>query len=412
MAAPGSRPTPQKVKLSVERRPRWLKASLAIVLLCIHLFATSALAAPRIGVLTMQPGEIFFERFGHNALVVQEPGGEATSYNFGFFDPGEPDFIGRFIRGDMRYRLVALPVEEDLAYYRQAGRGVDLQWLDLPAADAQALADALVWNARPENAHYRYDYFLDNCSTRVRDAIDEALGGGLRRQLEGRSRGSTFRSESVRLASPAPWMWLGFDVGLGPDADRPLALWAEAFVPMRLADALRDVRNAQGRPLVAEEVQLLPHRLAPEPLDQARPWLRWLAAGAVMAAAVAWLGRRRPALLAGLALPFWFLSGLVGALSLFIWFGTEHRFGWSNQNVLLLSPLAWVLLPGGWRVARGRAPGRVFRWTLLAVCGAGAVALFISWLSIQPQQNLHWIGLILPLHAALAWVFWPRRDAA
>ncbi|REM96936.1 hypothetical protein DSI35_25820, partial [Mycobacterium tuberculosis] len=58
--------------------------------------------APRIGVVTMQPGEIFFERFGHDALVVVDPvTGEATSYNFGYFDPSESDFIGNFVRGDM-----------------------------------------------------------------------------------------------------------------------------------------------------------------------------------------------------------------------------------------------------------------------------------------------------------------------
>ncbi|MCH3873828.1 hypothetical protein LZC35_08935, partial [Campylobacter jejuni] len=89
-----------------------------------------------------------------------------------------------------------------------------------------------------------------NCATMVRDTVDKALGGGLQSQLSGRSRGNTYRSESVRLASPAPWMWLGFDVGLGPFADQPLSRWQEAFVPMRLADALRQARNSDGRPLV------------------------------------------------------------------------------------------------------------------------------------------------------------------
>ena len=91
--------------------------------------------APRIGVLTMLPGEIFFERFGHNAIVVQDPvAGTATSYNFGYFDPSESDFIARFVSGEMRYRLLALPVDEDLAYYRDVGRGGSMQWLDLGPA--------------------------------------------------------------------------------------------------------------------------------------------------------------------------------------------------------------------------------------------------------------------------------------
>ncbi len=380
---------------------------MAIVLL----FALSLplAAAPRVGVLTMQPGEIFFERFGHNAILVQEPDGRATSYNFGFFDPTEKDFIPRFIRGFMRYRLVALPVEQDLLYYQDSGRGVDLQWLDLPAQDARALARALAINALPENAHYRYDYFLDNCSTRVRDAIDRALGGGLRRQLGSRSRGSTFRSEAVRLASPAPWMWLGFDVGLGPEADKPLPLWNEAFVPMRLADALRESRNAQGRPLVSAELQVLPHRLAPEPAEQPRAWLPWALLGLALGVGLILLGRRRRRAVAMIALPVWILSGLIGAVSLFIWFGTEHHFGWANRNILLLNPLAWLLIPGAWRALRGREPGPMFLWVLLVLVACGVAALFINWLSFPPQDNLRWIGLILPIHLAMAWIFWHRQ---
>ena len=197
----------------------------------------------RIGVATMLPGEIFWERFGHNAIVVDDPGrGEPISYNFGFFDLDEPGFIGRFVRGQMQYQLVALPFARDLAYYRDTGRGVGIQWLDLEPAQALRLAAALAENAKPQNARYDYDYFTDNCSTRVRDALDMALGGRLRPQLAAHARDNTYRSEAVRLASPAGWMWLGFDLGLGPFADRPLSLWQEAFVPMRLADSLRRPR--------------------------------------------------------------------------------------------------------------------------------------------------------------------------
>ena len=374
--------------------------------------------APRIGVLTMLPGEIFFERFGHNAIVVQDPAsGAATSYNFGYFDPSESDFIARFVRGEMRYRLLALPVEQDLAYYRDVGRGVSMQWLDLAPADARDLAEALAVNARPENAYYRYDYFLDNCSTRVRDALDRALGGQLARQLQSRSRGNTFRSEAVRLASPAPWMWLVFDVGLGPSADRPLPLWGEAFVPMRLVDALDDARHPDGRPVVMERFEVLPHRVAPEPREFQRSWTRWLAAGLAIGVALAWLGHWRRAWAATLALPFWAVSGLVGALMLYIWIGTDHRFGWANQNLLLLSPLAWLLLPGGWRIARGRPAGPLFAPVLLLLGGLATLAVFVYGLQVLPQRNAHWIALLLPVHAALAWALArppgrPRRTIA
>ncbi|WP_051412680.1 DUF4105 domain-containing protein [Pseudoxanthomonas sp. J35] len=387
------------------RRARaWPALASLLLALCLALLALPAIAAapPRIGILTMQPGEVFFERFGHDAIVVVDPRtGEATSYNFGFFDPTEPDFISRFIRGEMMYHLVALPVEQDLAHYQATGRGVDVQWLDLEPEQARALADALAERARPENSRYRYDYFTANCATQVRDALDAAMGGALKAQLAGRSRGNTYRSEAVRLARPAPWMWLGFDLGLGPYADRALSRWEEAFVPMRLADSLREARNTAGRPLVLAEEPVLPHRIAPEPPEQPRRWWPWALAGIAMAAGVLAL-RRRPRLLAGLALPLWLLCGLAGALMAFLWLGTAHQAGWANRNLFLLSPLCLLLLPGAIALLRGRVPGRFFRVVLAAVAALALLGWILQWLSLQPQYNLPWIGLFLPLHVALA----------
>jgi hypothetical protein len=341
-------------------------------------------------------------------LVEDPKAPEATSYNYGFFDMAEPGFIGNFVRGKMRYQLVALPLAEDLASYREEGRGVGVQWLDLEPAQAQALAAALALNARPENARYRYDYYLDNCSTRVRDQLDRALGGELRRQWSGRSRGNTWRSESVRLAWPAKWMAFGFHLGLGGVADKPLSRWDEAFIPMRLRESLRETKRPDGKPLVLREEVLLPHKLSQPPAEEPRWRMPALLAGLGLAIAATTLGNRRRRLLAGLALPFWTLCALAGATMAFIWLGTEHFAGHRNENLLLLSPLAFGLLPGGWRIARGREPGRLFRVLLWTLAGMSAVAGFLKFLPFRPQQNVEWVLLLLPLHLALARSLDPR----
>ena len=392
-------------------RPTERHGALAVLLwLALLLAPALAAAAPRIGVVTMEPGGIFFERFGHNALLVQDDAaGTATSYNFGYFDMDEPDFFGNFVRGHMKYWLVALPLDDDLARYAQTGRGVGVQWLDLTPEAATALAAALAENARPENAQYRYDYYTSNCSTKVRDAIDQALGGALQPQLSGRSQGNTYRSESVRLASPAPWMAVGFHLGLGGYADRPLSRWDESFIPMRLRDALREVKLADGRPLVASEQVLLPHRVAPAPAEAPRPRMGALIAGLLLAGLALWAARRAPRALAAGALLFWALAGTAGTVMALIWLATEHVAGHGNQNLLLLSPLCLFLLPGGWAKLRGREPSRRFRWLLWTVAGSAALAGFLKFLPFLVQENVEWVLLLLPLHWALLRTFDPRR---
>ena len=369
-------------------------------------------SAPRIGVVTMGPGDIFWERFGHDALVVDDgtPGGP-TSYNFGFFDLAEDGFIGRFIRGEMQYMLVALPLDEDLRYYREVGRGATMQWLDLDPAQARALAAALAENARPENARYRYDYYTDNCATRVRDAIDAALGGQLRRQLDVRSSGDTYRGESVRLASPAPWMSVGFDLALGPYGDRPLTRWEQAFLPRRLADDLREAKRADGRPLVASEIELLPQRQGAVPIGSAPRLWPWLLAGALSGIAILGLAGRHSRLLAGFAAGFWLSCGLLGLVLMLSWAFTAHHALWANRNLLLLNPLCLLLLPGAWALWRGRMPSARFRVLLIVVAALAALACLPLWLQVLPQRNGHWIALLLPIHVAFAWA-WSGRQRA
>ena len=365
--------------------------------------------APRIGILTMEPGEEFWERFGHDAILVVDPvTGAETNYNFGFFDMGEPGFVGNFIRGKMEYYLVALPTAQDLDGYREEGRGVTVQWLALEPAQANALSDALAVNARPEHARYRYDYYTDNCSTRVRDAIDRALGGRLKQQLTGRSQGNTFRSESVRLAWPAKWMAFGFHLGMSGYGDRPLSRWEEAFIPMRLRDSLRESKRVDGRPLVASEAVLLPHRLSLPPADMPRWRVPALFIGLALALALTWIGRKSPRVLAAIALPFWTFAAITGVVMLFLWLGTAHVVGHGNENILLFSPLCLLLLPGGWQVLRGRAGSTRFRQLLWLVAGSAAIAGFLKFLPFRPQENVEWVLLLLPVHLGLARVFSPR----
>jgi hypothetical protein len=139
------------------------------------------------------------------------------------------------------------------------------------------------------------------------------------------------------------------------------------------------------------------------------PDLRWpfLVLGLAIGGALVWLGAatyaRRRVPLAVFALVFELFCGLGGLLLLFLWFGTEHRAAWRNENLLLLNPLCLALLPAWFGILRGRLRERRFArgcaW--LVVLGA-ALALFSKILPAFAQANLHWIVLFLPIHLALA----------
>ncbi len=366
---------------------------------------------PSVSLLTIGPGPIFFERFGHNAIVVRDGDGEAVAYNYGIFDFAEGDFLANFARGRMHYRIAADELAEDIAMYRAERREIVEQRLDLSAEQANALAQFLEWNARPENALYRYDYFTANCSTRVRDALDRALGGALRAQSEGRSRGYTYRLDALRLMAPQRALMLLIDLGLGPFADQRLDYWQESFVPETLRHVIGEMRIADAagaeRPLVTNE-----HVVAAGEIEQPPvlpPDLRWplFLIGLALGALLLWLAGRRSAAtrvpLAIFAALFQALCGIGGLALLFLWFGSDHVSAWRNENLLLLNPLCLLLVPAWIGAARARRPAprwaRILAW--LIMLGA-AFALFSKILPWFVQENLHWILLFLPLHFALA----------
>ena len=131
--------------------------------------------------VTFGQGELVFERFGHNAIWVHEPiFGTDVMYDWGNFSFGQPGFLRRFLTGDTKYWMEAKDAGTMLDFYRRLGRTITLQRLNLTVEQKRRLRADLRRNALDENKFYRYDYFVDNCSTRLRDALDRTLGGALR----------------------------------------------------------------------------------------------------------------------------------------------------------------------------------------------------------------------------------------
>jgi hypothetical protein len=270
-------------------------------------------------------------------------------------------------------------------------------------------------NALEENKYYRYDYFRDNCSTRLRDAVDRALGGALRAATDTIHTSLSYRGESVRLTEGLVPVQTGIDVALGRPADAPLTEWESFFIPMRMRDGVRIVRvpgaNGEMVPLVSDERLMTPPRGVPTVVEaRTAPdhTTRNLIAGIVLAAVIVLLGllmrsqRWAAWVLALLGATWSLLAGVLGVALLLAWFATKHVFWARNENDLLLTPVSLLLvvlvplaLLAGRAVRRARVVG-------LLVAGMGVLALLLA---IMPagQPNRAIVALLLPAHLALAW---------
>jgi hypothetical protein len=198
-------------------------------------------AAPEQGgeawLVTFGPGQIYWERFGHNAIWLRETAlGLDHTFNFGFFDFEQEDFFLRFMRGRMLYFSVAQPAHREFDFYRQQNRSIRVQKLNLASSQYNSLRDHLLYEIRPENRDYRYDYYLNNCSTRIRDAIDIALDGALAERTQKMPASLNFREQTRRLTQMQFWYYLGLELGLGYPVDREVSRWDEMFVPGVVAD--------------------------------------------------------------------------------------------------------------------------------------------------------------------------------
>lgn len=367
----------------------------------------------QVALVTYGPGATYWERFGHDAIELRDTAsGEAVNFNYGVFDFSEKDFFLNFARGHMRYLMDAAPTALDESLYVADGRSVVRQRLHLDPAQAATLRDFLLWNLRPENVAYPYDYYADNCTTRVRDALDAALGGVLRAQLQTRGGAMTYREHTARMMRGEPWLMLTLDLGLGPYADQPLDAWRESFLPDVLQAHLRTIRvtdaNGRSQLLVLDETTRAAGRLQ---AAATAPDLRAPLGLAGLLLALALLATRRFWLPGYLALGTAYLlaAGLIGLIALALWTLTAHYAAWANANLLLFNPLAWLLLPTLWRARRALAPSRIGNGVLIIQLVAGIVATGLHLLPGVVQQNQPWLLFALPVWLALAWT--TRRSA-
>lgn len=398
---------------------RLLRGVLALALLLVLSGARPAAGAPsppRVSVLTMGPGEHPFTRFGHNALLLEWPeSGESAVYNYGTFAFDGLQGVQDFMAGSFRYWLSVSSLEQTLEVYGGARRSLTAQELELTAAERAQLFSWLDDNASPEHRYYDYDYYLDNCSTRVRDALDQLLGGELRRHVSGSGR-LTFRQHTLRLVGKSPLLYFGLDTALGAPTDRPISRWEELFLPQELHDELgRATRQLGARrvPLVRAERELLSAERAP--LASVPPARRFsfAASGSVLGLLLAALGvgaARYQSSRVGFGVVGALLGLVIGLLGCaLVLFGlSKHWAAHQNFSLLACSPWAIALVVPSVRSALGRArTWPPLRWLLGASVLTTLCLLLLTSLGLAPRESLRSALLFLPLWAG--WLYGAQR---
>ena len=367
-----------------------------------------------VSLMTMGVGERVWERFGHNAILVEDHAtGTAKAYNTACSISRQQNFILRFVQGRMLYWMQGFDLASTLEIYRRTNRTVWVQELDLTPAERVALRDFFAWNERPEHRFYRYDYYRDNCSTRIRDALDRVLEGRIRAVTDTIATGHSYRFHTSRLIASDLPLYTGLLLALGQPADQQLTAWQEMFLPLQLRDWIGHVTvvDDSGRtvPLVKSERTAFE---GTEPVPPPTPPARvpgFLAVGLVYGFVLWGLGRRGMGSanarrwFAGLAGGWALVAGLVGALLAFLWAFTDHAVAYRNENLfqanLLLLPLA-IAVPGLARPSDSTRSTALFFSAIVAACSLAGLVLKVA--PAFDQHNAEILALFVPVNLGLA----------
>ena len=228
---------------------------LSVLLISGNLNLLSQLSpGPEVYLLTCAPGTATYSIYGHSALriVIPEKNSDLV-YNWGVFDFATPNFVWKFAKGRLEYMLGVYSFDRFLQEYFFEQRSVYQQKINLEPDEIQTLLALINENLKPENVKYRYDFFYDDCSTRIRDLLEKSLGEKLIYPPEIVKDIPTFREKVNQYQQPYPWLLFGVDLLLGSPADKKADLRDRMFLPIDLQEGLSDAvvnRNGKMIPLL------------------------------------------------------------------------------------------------------------------------------------------------------------------
>lgn len=317
-----------------------------------------------VSVITLSPGQDTYAAFGHTAIRIYDPLEVPVVdwvFNYGTFS-FEDGFYLNFMRGRLNYKLTAAPFYLFKGAYVESGRGMFEQRLNLNASEVRDVARYLSWNLQEENAVYRYEFFRDNCASRVIVVLEAALGDKLNTHCV--ADGRTFRDGLGPYIEGSPWTSLGMDFILGPRADAVMTECGASFIPDDLAEALMR--------MTVNDVPLTSEKDREDHLIVKGMWFSGLPVGDtkrhfplfVTLVFVGLMGflKMNKAVKAGKSdhashamynVVRFFIAGAattLGILLVLMWMLTDHSDTWGNYNLMWTLPACAVFLPRSLRM--------------------------------------------------------------
>lgn len=301
----------------------------------------------RISLLTCTPGAELYSVFGHSALrIVDSASGTDIVYNYGTFNFSDPDFYTKFVRGKLLYFLSQSSFEDFMAEYRYFKRGVIEQVLQLNAAEKMELQQLMFQNVREENRYYSYDFLFDNCTTRLRDLIFK--NKNLQRVAIDPfvSSKTTFRDHLHAYLDKAQMNWtaLGIDLLVGMQADGKMDVYESMFLPEFLAKGLTKAQKMGGPLLSDEQIILADGQEVPAQTPLWKQPLFLILCFSFFWIAMGFVKDRLTAYQYSVDRFVFMLTGMLGLLLLFMWFGTDHQNCSKNINLIWAMPFN-VIIP-------------------------------------------------------------------
>jgi len=374
----------------------------------------------QIYLVEFSPGDHITDYFGHIAMVVKDTSNDVSKvYNFGLFS-FDDGFISRFAMGRLIFSKAALSLSGTIRHYINANRTITFHELNLPDNKKLILARQLSWEVMPENSQYLYHHYNDNCATRLRDLIDNAVDGQFKELTNEPSR-LTLREHTIRYTEQDPLMqWLLMFL-MNNSIDEPVLEWDEMFLPGELIRFVKMVsyKDSLGNKQELVKASNMYYYSGREPvIEIADNWPIWtILCGLLIGLLAISIAINFPKnetfkrkLFFTYSAIITLVVGFLGLVLFFMAFFTDHLVTYHNENLLLANPATFIIFVLS-VIAIFKPSFKVVQnikwlWYFLA-----ATTILLLILKIIPgfnQDNLMIISLLLPMNFAFAFAFYKK----